>query len=462
MLLVALALAMAGLSTYTWERTRAEQRAGEALGRAAEEFLVLATAGVEPRTGTPFTAPSDLLRVFIERSVLPSAVGELGFVGGALVWRAPDEVTFRPEDDPAFLGAVTPLTSASEISRGQLTTPEHDHRYIVVPVHFATGESGALVRTIDMNAEFDALNANYRTYALVAAGSLLIVGRITRQVVGRMLLPLSWVRHTAEEISETDLSRRIPVRGQGDLTALTVTINRMLDRLERAFDAQRQLLDDVGHELKTPVTIIRGHLELMDEKDPDEVAGTRELTIDELDRMGRLVDDLITLAKSEHIDFVKRELVDVGRLTDETLVRATALGNRRWILDDLADVQAFVDPQRVTQAWLQLAANAVRYSAEGSTVALGSSVTGDELRLWVRDEGVGIAPEEQSIVLTRFGRARHSAGADDEGAGLGLAIVNSIAQAHQGRIDIDSSPGRGSTFTIVLPRLLRPAPQGTR
>ncbi|MGB4892412.1 MAG: HAMP domain-containing sensor histidine kinase [Propionicimonas sp.] len=462
MLLVALALVMAGWTTYTLERTRAEQRASDALGRAAEEFQALAATGVDPRTGSPFVALGDLLQVFIERSVLPDAVGELGFVGGTVAWRAPEGVTFRPEEDPDFLTAVVPLTSASEITRGQLTTPQHDHRYIVVPVHVGTGESGALVRTIDMNAEFDALNANYRTYGLVAVGSLLIVGRITRQVVGRMLLPISWVRHTAAEISETDLSRRIPVRGHGDLTALTVTINRMLDRLQAAFDAQRQLLDNVGHELKTPVTIIRGHLELMDEMDPEEVASTRALTIDELDRMGRLVDDLITLAKSEHIDFVKRELVDVGRLTDETLERATALGDRHWILDDLADVQAFVDPQRVTQAWLQLAANAVRYSAEDSTIALGSSVAGDELRLWVRDEGVGIAPDEQSIVLTRFGRASHSAGADEEGAGLGLAIVNSIAQAHQGRIVIDSTPGRGSTFTIVLPLQPKPGPQGTR
>ena len=464
MLLVTLALAMAGWTAYTLERTLAEQRAWESLDHAAEEFRVLATTGVDPRTGTAFSTPRDLLRVVIQRTVLVNAEGELGIVGGTIVWWAPDGVSFRPEDDPAFVAAVVPMTNAPLITRGQIATALHDHRYIVVPVHFATtGASGALVRTVDMNVEFDALNATYRTYLLVAAGSLLIVGLITRLVVGRMLLPISWVRHTAEEIGESDLSQRIPVRGHDDLTALTITINRMLDRLQRAFAGQRQLLDDVGHELRTPMTIIRGHLELMNHEDPAEVASTRALTIDELDRMGRLVDDLITLAKSEHTDFVQRDMVDVGRLTDETLERARALGNRHWVLDDLADTQAFIDPQRVTQAWLQLAANAVRYSAEHSRIAIGSRVAGDDLELWVRDEGIGIAPDEQAIVLTRLGRARRSTSAANEGAGLGLAIVNSIAEAHHGHITIDSTPGRGSTFTLVLPRLPKPAaPKGTR
>ena len=236
------------------------------------------------------------------------------------------------------------------------------------------------------------------------------------------------------------------MRGSDDLSALAGTVNGMLDRLESAVGAQRELLDDVGHELRTPLTIVRGHLELMDAADPDDVTATRALVLDELDRMRRLVDDLLTLAKAEQPDFVVAELVDVARLTDETLAKASTLGERRWVLDELADAEAALDPQRVAQAWLQLAANAVQYSEAGSTVGMGSRLAGGELWLWVRDEGVGIAESERERILNRTVLGR-----DGTGTGLGLAIVSSIAKAHGGRVDVQSTMGEGSRISIVIP-----------
>ncbi|HMR21797.1 MAG TPA: HAMP domain-containing sensor histidine kinase, partial [Micropruina sp.] len=274
-------------------------------------------------------------------------------------------------------------------------------------------------------------------------------------LVGRLLQPIRLLRTAAEDITEHDLSRRIAVHGNDDLSALTRTVNAMLDRLNAAMGSQRQLLDDVGHELRTPVTIVRGHLELMDAADADDVRATRALALDELDRMGRLVDDLLTLAKAERSDFIQPQPTDIGRLTDETLEKARGLAPRRWLLDDLADVEASLDPQRVTQAWLQLASNAVKYSPAETPIALGSAVRRGELWLWVRDQGVGISPDERDIVLARFGR-----GADAplraDGAGLGLAIVDKIVTAHGGRVDIESVVGRGSTIALILP--LQPTP----
>ncbi|MFZ0529120.1 MAG: hypothetical protein WAL91_01115, partial [Propionicimonas sp.] len=132
LLMVALALAIAGLKAYTLQRTLAEQRAVESLNHVAEEFRVLATTGVDPRTGTTFASPRDLLRVAIQRTVLTGAEGELGIVGDTITWWAPGTVSFRPEGDPAFVAAVMPAARAEQITTGRIRTALHDHRYIVI------------------------------------------------------------------------------------------------------------------------------------------------------------------------------------------------------------------------------------------------------------------------------------------------------------------------------------------
>lgn len=453
--LTALALAIAGLTAFTLEQALAERRVQGYLNRGVDEFRVLADQGVDPTTGLEFTNPGDLIRTAMQRHVLASNEGELGIVEGNIVWTAPEGVTFRPEVDVDFVTTVMPLATLDHVTLGRLSTPYADNFYAVVPVHFPT-QSGALVQVFDMRAEQDALNETYATYALVALGSLAVVGFLIWLLVGRLLQPIRLLRTTAEDITEHDLTRRIPVHGNDDLSALTRTVNAMLDRLDGAMNSQRQLLDDVGHELRTPVTIVRGHLELMDAEDSDDVRATRTLALDELDRMGRLVDDLVTLANAERADFIQPRPTDIGRLTDETLEKARGLAARRWLLDDLADVEAMLDPQRVAQAWLQLASNAVKYSPDDTPIALGSAVRGGELWLWVRDRGMGISAEEREVVLARFGRGSQAALRVD-GAGLGLAIVDKIVTGHAGRVDIDSAPGAGSTISLVLP--LQPAGQ---
>ena len=447
--LTALALTIAGLTAYTLEHALAEQRVQGYLNRGVDEFRVLAEQGVDPSTGKAFTSPDDLIKVAMQQHVLASNESELGIVDGKVVWTAPEGVTFRPEADVDFVTTVMPLAGLEHVTLGRLSTSYADYSYAVIPVHFPS-QTGALVQVFDMRAEQDALNGTYGIYALVAIGSLVIVGFLIWLLVGRLLQPIRLLRTTAEDITEHDLTRRIPVHGNDDLSALTRTVNAMLGRLDGAMNSQRQLLDDVGHELRTPVTIVRGHLELMDAGDADDVRATRTLALDELDRMGRLVDDLVTLAKAERTDFVQPRPTDIGRLTDETLEKARGLAPRRWLLDDLADVEAVLDPQRVAQAWLQLASNAVKYSPDDSPIALGSDVRDGELWLWVRDRGMGIADAEREVVLARFGRGADAALRVD-GAGLGLAIVDKIVTGHGGRVDIESVPGEGSTIALVLP-----------
>jgi signal transduction histidine kinase len=227
-----------------------------------------------------------------------------------------------------------------------------------------------------------------------------------------------------------------------------VTFNAMLDRLEGAFSTQRQFLDDAGHELRTPITIVRGHLELMRESDSAEVSATRELVLDEMDRMARFVEELTLLAKSRRPDFLRRTETDVGPLTEAVFDKMRGLAPRDWRLDEEAEGVIQVDSQRITQATLQLASNSVRHTGEGDVIAVGTRLDEEMLVMWVRDAGTGVATDVRDKMFERFSQGPGAC----EGSGLGLAIVNAIARAHDGVVAVDSRPGEGATFTIMIPR----------
>jgi signal transduction histidine kinase len=453
LLLTFFGIGMSGAVAYVLQWGRIQSEAYSQLSRDASDFRALATANIDPETGKPFTNVADLLRRALQTKTLSESGGILGITDGRVVWKANDSIKVRPEDDLGFQALVIEKSRLGTVTTERYTSGATDYAYLVVPVSWLdTGETGALVRVIDLNIERKGLNEIFITYALVGVGAILVTAAITWLVMARLLQPISWLQRTAEEITEHDLSRRIPVRGHDDLAALTTTVNTMLDRLESTVEAQKDLLDDVGHELRTPMTIVRGHLELMDTTDPKDAEIVRALSLEELARMSNLVNDLILLAQSERSDFVVLQEVDMGRLTDETFEKVRVLGGRHWVMDSLADTTVMIDPQRITQAWLQLAANSVKYSPDGTDIGVGSKLEGDNVRLWVRDHGMGFTDEDKDLVLQRFGRSRRAGAKRTDSAGLGLAIVNSIALAHGGRVDIDSVPDLGSTVSLVIPR----------
>ena len=192
----------------------------------------------------------------------------------------------------------------------------------------------------------------------------------------------------------------------------------------------------------------------MDPTDETEVAETRALLLDEVDRMSRLVGDLILLAKHDRPDFLSPAPVSVERLTHTLLAKVRALADRDWQLDGAGDAIATLDEQRITQAVLQLADNAVKHTGDGDRISLGSAVAHGTVRLWVADSGPGIPDDMKGHVLERFGRGEVRA--DDEGFGLGLSIVRAIAEAHGGRVTVaDHRPGDprpGALLTLHLPQ----------
>jgi signal transduction histidine kinase len=269
---------------------------------------------------------------------------------------------------------------------------------------------------------------------------------------GRVLAPLRVLSTTAHEISETDLSKRLPAEGNGEIAELSQTFNEMMDRLESAFESQRNFVNDAGHELRTPITIIQGHLELMGD-DPQEREETIALVLDELDRMSRLVNDLVLLAKSERVDFLRPEQVEAEVFMREMYLKASALSSdRNWHLENKAVGEIQVDRQRITEAILNLTENAVQHTVSGNTIILGSNVQNKNV-FWVKDTGEGILPKEQQRIFERFARVAHTRRRSD-GSGLGLSIVKAIAEAHGGHVMLQSNPGTGSTFTLVIPKKL--------
>jgi signal transduction histidine kinase len=268
-------------------------------------------------------------------------------------------------------------------------------------------------------------------------------------VAGRVLAPLRLLSDTAHSIGESDLTRRIPVTGDDELAELARTFNAMLGRLEAAFESQKAFIADAGHELRTPITIVRGHLETLGD-DPEDRRDTVELVTDELERMSRLVDELSLLAKARRPDFVRPEPIALDQLTRRLFAKASALAPRAWRLDAPGGGEIEADPQRLTEAVLNLAQNAVEHTGEGDLIELGARLADNHARLWVRDSGPGIDPAARERIFERFGRGENAAGRR-EGSGLGLAITRAIAEAHGGGVELDSRPGHGATFTLSIP-----------
>lgn len=447
-LLVALALTGAGAIVFLIESQRIEEQVADTVD---QEFGELATFQSDPATGGRLTTVDTLLRGFLLTQVPGEHETLVAWYGGRV------QATSAAPGIDAGTAEFGEAARSIATDNGSTTLVQDNDELLLnaQTVQFADGDVGALIVVTYLTETRAGLQDTMRTYAIVALLSLVLITALAWSQAGRLLAPLRTLRETADEVSDSDLSRRLPVSGNDDITALTHTVNGMLDRLESAFVGQRQFLDDAGHELKTPLTVLRGHLELLDVGSPEEIAETRELLLDEVDRMARLVGDLILLAKSDRPDFVTRRPVDLTGLTVDVLAKARALGDRRWSLDETASLTADVDEQRLTQALLQLCDNAVKHTAPGDEIALGSSYDAEVARLWVRDSGPGVPSRDKDQIFERFGRS--IVPEYDEGFGLGLSIVRAIALAHQGTVTVSDARPTGAVFTLVIP--IGPTPE---
>ena len=446
LILLLFSLIVGGIALRGVLLARAGERVDDSLVQETREFRQLSERGRDPRTGDPFGDDIDrVFEVFLSRNVPGEGEAFFTFINGN-----PGRAGFAPSVRGLRLPVSEGLADTDRTRSGEFETEDGQRiRYLAVPLQVSGQTGGVFVVAIDLTGELDEVDNAMQVAAGVAIGVLLLASVLAWVVAGRVLAPLRQLRDTAQAITDTDFGRRISVEGDDELAALARTFNAMLDRLEDAFASQKSFISDAGHELRTPITIVRGHLELLGD-DPEERRATVELVTDELDRMSRLVNDLLLLAKAQRPDFLQPETLDAADLTEELFAKASALAPRDWRLAGTAKGRIVADRQRITQAVMNLSQNAVNHTAEGDAIEVGSKRIGYEIDLWVRDTGPGVPPADHERVFERFARANND-GKHHEGSGLGLAITRAIAQAHGGDVELDSQVRDGARFVVTIP-----------
>jgi len=302
---------------------------------------------------------------------------------------------------------------------------------------------------------------------------ILPLGILAAYVLGwwlafRALDPVDRMTTEVREITDGQtLHRRLPVPLLKDeVGRLAETLNQMLHRLERSFSALRRFTADASHELKTPLTVLRAGVEraITTPRMPPETLAPLEEALQEINRMTELVDTLLTLARAdEGTAPLHREPVDLKQLVEETGETGELLAEDAGVTMNVTapgePVIVDVDASRMRQLMLNLLTNAVKYTPSGGRVTLWLEQENGRVRLGVSDTGIGIAPGDLPHVFDRFWRADTARTRTSErpGVGLGLAISKWIAEAHGGTIEVQSRPGRGTTFTVTLPAGAHPA-----
>lgn len=442
-LLLAVALAGALFIQRSFLLGQVIEEADEALDQEVAELRQLA-AGVDPAAGEPFgTDVGSIFDVFLTRNVGVGGEGVMTIVDGR-PYRS-DVLGARYGED---LGLNERWIDVTEPTRDQVDTEIGPIRYLAVPLDVNGATRGVFVVAIALAERLERVDDVIRLGAFVYGSIFVIASAVAWLAAGEVLKPLRRVRDTAQTISESDLSQRIDVAGTDEIADLSITFNNMLDRLEEAFATQQRFVDDAGHELRTPITIIRGQIELMSE-DPAEREETVSLVTEELDRMSRIVEDLLALAKAEQPDFVVRRPIDLDGFIEDLVAKAGTLSGEAVDLEEAQPAVFDGDEQRLTQAVMNLIRNAIEHTPPGTPIRVGGAVAGDRVQIWVSDDGPGIPTSEVGHIFERFGRGV-AGRRTTRGAGLGLSIVKAIADAHEGTVTVESGAG-GSTFTLSLP-----------
>jgi two-component system OmpR family sensor kinase len=293
---------------------------------------------------------------------------------------------------------------------------------------------------------------------------LLALALLTWWVVNLGLRPIHEMEETAGKIAAGDLSQRVDIVDENtEVGRLGIALNKMLEQIETAFDERaasedrlRRFVADASHELRTPLTSIRGYAELFRRgaaDRPEDLAKAMRRIEEEANRMGVLVDDLLLLARLDQKRPLEVQPVDLTRITRDAVDDTRAVAPAR-VIDYTPNGAVVVpgDEVRLRQVLANLMQNTLRHTPADTPVHVRVATTDDNAIIEVRDEGPGMTEEESARVFERFWRGDPSRTRASGGAGLGLAIVAAIADAHGGHAEVEAAPGAGATFRVFLPR----------
>ncbi|MDA8392210.1 MAG: HAMP domain-containing sensor histidine kinase [Actinomycetota bacterium] len=324
-------------------------------------------------------------------------------------------------------------------------------------------QGGRTIGTFVATASLAALQTERQRVLALAFGeaAITLIAGVTSVylLLRRLLRTVGRVTRTAAEIAHGgDLERRLGDQGTDDeVGEMAATFDAMIEKVDSTMSAQRRLLADVSHQLRTPLTVARGHLEVLGRgglDDPDEVSETVTVVVDELDHMRSLVERLLLLGHALEPDFLEPEPVDLRAFLLDLVEAGEVLARRNWSMGPIPDVVMSVDPAKLRGAILNLVDNAVKATRDGDAIRLSARLAGSEdpreggVWLLVEDSGPGIPPEDRPAALARFARPGTSS---YRGTGLGLAIVAAVAQSHGGTVHIDDSPLGGCRVSLFVP-----------
>jgi two-component system OmpR family sensor kinase len=411
----------------------------------------LARAAVRYVRGQPYTATSTLLFVLVPGE--PTASNHPEVFG-----------TRTPEDGESLVQQ----TQENEVGRrllvarlgystehvpdvGNVRLHERALSFGGVKVVVAAGEPLALVER----------SQHGLAKAFVLAGAVVLVFALVASYLAgdRVSAPLRRMAQVAARVDAGELSPRMEVPGHrgGELAVLAESFNHMLDRLAHAFTRQREFVADASHELRTPLTVIRGQLEVLaaqGDATADEVRQVEEVVSAEISRLDRLVEDLLLLARAEQQDFLRPEMIQLRPFLTDLWYGLELTAKRRFQLGPIPEGMVRADPDRLAQILRNLGRNAIEHtSAPDGLVRLEAERVGlERIRFAVLDDGPGIPPAERDRVFERFHRTDAARSRNAGGAGLGLAIVRAIAEAHGGGVRAaETDSGRGTRIEVTLP-----------
>jgi signal transduction histidine kinase len=412
----------------------------------------------------PFTGTSSLLFAMVPGAGTVSNHPEVFGGPGPDDGEAPGEQTHENGLGRSLLSGPVGLSTRNVPDVGAARVAEHVVRAGSVPVRLGAGEPLIVVTR--------AQRSIIRSFAIAGAVALVIALLASYLAGASVSLPLRRMAKVATRVDDGDLGPRMEPSGasSAEILILADSFNRMLDRLARAFAAQRDFIADASHELRTPLTVIAGQLEVLaaaDEPDRDEVRRVHRLVSAEIARTSRLVDDMLLLSRSERDDFLHPAQIDLRTFVTDLWASASLAAERRFELGELPDATLVADPDRLAQALRNLIGNAIEHTgAPDGLVRLDVELRpGGGVRFAVSDDGPGIAPDERERVFERFHRTDQARDRAGGGAGLGLAIVQVIAQAHGGAVRVSPAATGGARLELDLPQAhvrARPASERPR
>jgi signal transduction histidine kinase len=359
-----------------------------------------------------------------------------------------DEANETDEGAPASpSGLLSAPTGFATVSAGG----DAHVRVLTAPIESAGEQIGTFHVAESLRQVATAQDSLRGTLLVVGAIALVLLVGAAIWIATLVARPLDRMARFAADVDSAELDRRLALDGgPAEVRSLTSSLNHMLDRLQRAFEREREFVADASHELRTPITVAEGELDLL-RRELDGAQGERvDVIRRELRRMEGLISEMLTLAREDSGRSLEKREVAVDDLLDDLRRDLPLLGPRDYHVDGLPGTIA-ADPDRMAQVLRNLARNAVTHTTAGGRIDVRAQPEGDRLRVVIEDDGPGIEEQEAARLFERFYRGEDARARDRNGSGLGLAIAKAIVDAHGGRIWAEPTAGRGGRVAFELP-----------